>query len=591
MIPAHKSDIPHRSEADQRGFFDTAMALAQTAAARAGPIGHDIVIAGSRIRFVFAGPALETLLMPAIAHRLAPDHGTPDLVIHVWDSASTGVAMCPPPVEQHCFSDRGDIWSFHSAAVRSAFHWSEFSLNLLDLDRAIGMFWVNSSVGLPYWTQASPFRTLFHWWMERRGAQLVHAAVVGTEAGGVLVTGKGGVGKSTTALACLAAGLAYVGDDYVLLTGGDTIMAHSLYRTAKVNVGDVARFAHFAPRLLGGNATAGEEKAIIFLDAGVVDALPVRIVVTPRFGSGNDTVTEPVAPAMLVGAATYTTLAQLPHAGQQTVDFIAGTLDRLPGACLALGRDPAKVVAAVRSLTETPAGRHPAAPHPASGTPLVSVIIPAYQAAHFVADAVGSVVAQGYPKLELIIVDDGSTDAIAEAVEALPIQARLLRQANSGPAAARNLGLRAASGQIIAFLDADDLWPPGKLAAALAWLQDNPETDVVMGHAQLLEQNDDGVFDFVGSPADSFPFYIGAGVYRRQAFARAGLFDPLLRFAEDVDWFASAKRCGLRIDSLDMVTLNVRRHRANSTRHKTGVELSPLQLARNSLLRKRAQTA
>ena len=213
--------------------------------------------------------------------------------------------------------------------------------------------------------------------------------------------------------------------------------------------------------------------------------------------------------------------------------------------------------------------------------------MPVFNAAHFLPEAVASLLDQGHPALEIIVVDDGSTDDIGAAVAALPVEVRFLRQANGGPAAARNLGIRAASAELIAFLDADDLWPAGKLAASLGWLADYPDTDVAIGRAQLLEQGEAGDWQFVGSPAEGFTAYIGAGLYRRRAFERNGLFDPLLRFAEDVDWFASADRTGLVVDRLDLVTLHVRRHPTNSTRDKTGIDLNPVRLARNALDRKR----
>ncbi|QXQ07936.1 glycosyltransferase [Sphingosinicellaceae bacterium] len=416
---------------------------------------------------------------------------------------------------------------------------------------------------------------------ENRDRQLVHAAAVGTPAGGVLITGKGGTRKSTTALACLAAGLDYVGDDYVLLSGGARPAAHSLYRTAKVEVADMARFARFSPRILGDAASAGEAKAVMYLDH-VSDSLPLVAAVTPRFGDSAETGVEPVEPALLAGAATYTTLAQLPHAGQATVDFIAGVLARLPRHRLVLGRDFARVPEAVAALSEQPVTA--SSPRVATA-PLVSVIVPVFNGAHFLPEAIASVLAQNYPAFEIIVVDDGSTDDIAAAVAALPAEVRFLRQANGGPAAARNHGIRAASADLIAFVDVDDLWPAGKLAAALAWLAEHPETDVVIGRAQLIEYG-----SFVGSPADSFACYIGAGLFRRSAFDRNGLFDPLLRFAEDVDWFASAERNGLAVDRLEQIMLNVRRHPGNSTRGKTGIELLPLHLARKALQRKRETT-
>lgn len=587
MIPSHRSDLPHRSEEDQRAFFDAALAQAKAAEASAGIVARDLMLLGSRIRIAFAGPALEPLLFPALAHREVPVEGEPDLLLHVWDSDSTGVAMTPAPVTRHCFSDRGDIWSFHSQRVRSAFQYSEFSISLLDLEAGEGIYWLRASAGLPYWTQASPLRALLHWWTERLGAQLVHAAAVGTDRGGVLITGRGGVGKSTTALACLAAGLDYAGDDYVLLSGGEEVRAHSIYRTAKVNPDNAARFEALGPRMLGAPGTDGSEKAVMFLDQAVVESMPLRAVVTPRFGSGTESGVEPIDAAQLIGAASFTTMAQLPHAGQRNADFIEAQIARLPGSRLVLGSDPAQLVETIRGLIADPVDAAPALS--ASGpAPLISVIIPVYNGAHFLADAVASILAQGHPKLEIIVVDDGSTDAIEPAVAALPVEARFLRKGRSGPAAARNVGLRAAVGEIIAFLDVDDLWPAGKLRASLSWLDEHPETDVVIGNAQLLELGSSGSYAFVGSPDEGFTHYIGAGLYRRRAFERNGHFDPLLRFAEDADWFIRADRNALRVDRIDMVTLHVRRHPANTTRGLDGRELNPLRLVRNALEAKRA---
>ena len=569
-------------------FFRRVLALAGMAEARGDAVVRHVEIAGMVIRFIFASAVLERLLFPALAHRAVVEPVAPELVLHIWDSASTGVAMCPPPVEQHCFSDRGDIWSFQSQRIRSAFHWSEYSLNLLDLGNGEGVFWIRSTEGLPYWTQASPFRTLFHWWARRRGAQLVHAAAVGTAAGGVLITGKGGVGKSTTALTCLGQGFAYAGDDYVLLTTGQTVTAHSLYRTAKVNAGDTDRFARFNPRLLGGTNTEGGEKAVMYLDE-VTHELPLRAVVTPQFGEAADTRFEPIEPTQLIGAASYTTMAQLPHAGQDTMDFIEAQLQRLPTFRMVLGTDPNRAPKAINRLLERPE-RVPASSSQSLARPLVSVIIPVFNAAHMLPEAIASLLAQNYPKLEIIVVDDGSTDALTEAVASLPLEVRLLRQANGGPAAARNLGIRAASGDLLAFLDADDLWVSHKLDAQLMWLDEHLETDVVIGRAQLMEQGEDGAFQAVGSPAESFTCYIGAALYRRQAFQRNGLFDPLLRFGEDADWFANAMHTDTRVDRIDAITLLVRRHARNSTRNLTGIELSPIRLIKNALDRKRERS-
>ncbi len=102
-------------------------------------------------------------------------------------------------------------------------------------------------------------------------------------------------------------------------------------------------------------------------------------------------------------------------------------------------------------------------------TPTISVLIPAYNAAAYVGRAIESALAQTYPPLEILVIDDGSTDPTAEVVARYPAPVRLLRQPNGGPAAARNHGAREAKGEWLSLLDADDLWLPQKLETQLPY--------------------------------------------------------------------------------------------------------------------------
>ena len=124
--------------------------------------------------------------------------------------------------------------------------------------------------------------------------------------------------------------------------------------------------------------------------------------------------------------------------------------------------------------------------------PSVSVIIPAFNYEQYVGAAIDSVLAQGYPQelLEVVVVDDGSSDATAAVVrgyeERHPGTVRLLQQPNSGPEIATNTGLAQTSGELVALLDADDMWMPGKLLAQVAVLQDRPEVNLVFGDMQCV---------------------------------------------------------------------------------------------------------
>ncbi len=114
--------------------------------------------------------------------------------------------------------------------------------------------------------------------------------------------------------------------------------------------------------------------------------------------------------------------------------------------------------------------------------PLVSVVIPSYNSRRFIAEAIDSIRAQGVVDLEVVIVDDGSSDDSAQFIRQYAPEARLISQENTGPAAARNHGISEARGRYIAFLDADDIWLKGKLAAQLRVLESDTSIDICYGH-------------------------------------------------------------------------------------------------------------
>lgn len=590
------SDLPPQTEAQQQAFFDGTLELALRAEALAGARTHVIEVAETRVRLVFAGPTLEALLLPALEHLLV-DGELADLTLHCWDSDSTGIEMAPPPCPRSCFTDRGDIWGFRSRSVRSAFHWSEFSLNLLDTRMRHGVYWVRSAAHLPYWAKASPLRTLLHWWMRENDAHLVHAAAIGGPQGALLITGKGGVGKSTSALACVEAGMHYVADDYLVIKLEPEPRAYTLYNTAKLDARQLDRFASLR-KLVTLSPMAEGDKAVISLrparNAQLARWLPLRAIATPCFGDGDRTEFRPISASALQAAAAFTTMSQLPHAGSDTLDFVGRLVGQVPGFRMHLGSAVAQVPDAVQTLLAHADGElndlAGAVTNPGAGDwPLLSVIVPVYNGAHFLGQAVDAIIAQRYPRLEIIVVDDGSQDDIDAAVAALPVDVRYFSQANAGAGSARNRGIRDASGELLAFLDVDDLWPTDSLRLLVERLLATPELQVVRGHAQLVELDQRaGTCEYVGNPRESFPHYIGAALYRRSAFERIGLFDTTLRFAEDTDWFTRAQEADLPMERLDQVTLLVRRHGANMTHGKSLVELNALRVFKKALDRQRA---
>lgn len=583
-------------EAAQQAFFDAVMRATREAQRRLPVIERHIRLAGVRIRLRFAGQAQCDHFIGPLSHLLADDAGEADATFHIWDSATAKLGVPPPPCPRSHFTDRGDIWGMESPRFLSAFHWVECGLAVMDTQAREAIYWTDDAASLPYWAYASPLRTLLHWTMALFGRQLLHAAVVGTEDGAVLLTGPGGVGKSTTSLLCLADGMDFLGDDYVVVALDPTPRAYSLYSSAKLlqaQAGRLPMLAGLARPPVHFRGHDGPEKTVyqLFpaLAAQMPPSLPLKAILLPQIADREDTGFGPAGFHATNRSAAFTTLAHLPRAGRQSQDFITRLCRALPRAELLLGRDLGAIPGAIRRiLAAPPALAEDGAASDAAERPTVSVVIPVYNGTRFLPGAVRSILAQDWPGLDIVLVDDGSEEDVAAAAAALPVPVRLFRQDNAGPAAARNRGIREARGELIAFLDVDDEWPPGNLQHMAEALLRRPAADVVIGHGQLMREATTGGNDaYVGNPQEGFPWYIAAALYRREAFARVGLFDPALRFGEDADWFRRAEELGVGVERLPTISLLVRRHGGNMTHGKSMVELNALRVLKLALDRQR----
>lgn len=209
-------------------------------------------------------------------------------------------------------------------------------------------------------------------------------------------------------------------------------------------------------------------------------------------------------------------------------------------------------------------------------TPLVSIIVPAYRAAQFIAATLDSILAQTFQDFEIIVVNDGSPDS--EELEKVlePYQSRIIyrRQENRGPSGARNAGIQASCGAYIAPLDADDLWKPEHLAAQLAVLEADPTLDMVYADARIFGDVPEagktlmelrpsrGEVTFERLVTQECSVNICACLIRREILFRAGLFDPTLRGTEDIDMWLRIAMYGGCIAYQRRVLAEYRRHPA-----------------------------
>ncbi|BBK30821.1 GT2 family glycosyltransferase [Stella humosa] len=193
--------------------------------------------------------------------------------------------------------------------------------------------------------------------------------------------------------------------------------------------------------------------------------------------------------------------------------------------------------------------------------PLVSVVVPIFDAGDLLLEAIASIARQGIDDIEVIAVDDGSQDDPATRLSRAALPVVLLHQANKGPSAARNRGLSVARGRFVTFLDADDIWPRHSLAILLAAIEADPACEAAHGQVRrfrdTVEGETDGPATLLGKVAGGFN--LGSALFRRELVARLGGFDETMRTAEDVDFWVRARAAGAVRTTLPDVTLYYRR--------------------------------
>jgi glycosyltransferase involved in cell wall biosynthesis len=222
----------------------------------------------------------------------------------------------------------------------------------------------------------------------------------------------------------------------------------------------------------------------------------------------------------------------------------------------------------------------------------VSVVIPAFNAERYLGDAIESVLSQTCPATELLVVDDGSTDGTAAVAGGFGSPVRCVSQAHGGIGGAVNRGVELARGELLASLDADDVWLPDKLSLQLEALTRRPELDLVFGlmeefHSPDLTPAQRARLELRSEPRPGI--CRGAMLIRRESFARVGMFATDWAVGEFVEWYGRAMDAGLRSEVLDRVLVRRRLHQANSTLLRTDAHGDYVQVLRTTLARRRRE--
>lgn len=223
--------------------------------------------------------------------------------------------------------------------------------------------------------------------------------------------------------------------------------------------------------------------------------------------------------------------------------------------------------------------------------PLISIIIPAYNGAAYLAEAIQSILNQSYRPIEIVVVDNGSQDQTAQIAQSFPL-VRYIYSDRADTALARNKGIEHSHGSLLAFLDQDDVWMPDKLAKQFTFLEKNPAASGVVCQQKMILQSGHDKPHWLKKEflETTQPAYLpSALLVRRSVLDRTNLFDPAYSLTSDVAWFFKAKHSGIEIDLLPEILLLRRIHKDNASNRCAQIQKEILSVLRSSLQERRAK--
>jgi hypothetical protein len=316
--------------------------------ARPAPDDATLLLADRPLDLRFAAPELGERFRPALVSREVDDGPAPDFTLGCWDRVATGIAPPPPPWSNDDFLPRGRIRGLTEGTVRATYEmWSRI-LYLYDRDRRVAIMHAADASMVPRWVDRAPFRTLLTWWAADTGLALLHASSVATDAGAVAIAGASGSGKSTTALACLAAGMQIIGDDACLVDPDPTPRAFSVYGRAKLEPDAAEKLPQLAALAVDRHAEQ------VLLDPGdlLAASAPLRAILVPHVTGERETRVVPLPPADALHVLVPSSMLEGGGIGGGTLQTMGRLVRALPCFRLELGHDLDGVVATVRATLE-----------------------------------------------------------------------------------------------------------------------------------------------------------------------------------------------------------------------------------------------
>ena len=335
-------------------FAELQEIFAASAALHGGPSRCAYRLANHRLELNFAHPDLQRRLSAAFGHLETATGAVPGLSVSVWDEAHASRPIPRPPWTWEHYQSRGEVGGFSGAPFRIWYDIAAGIFSMIDLESGSALAWVRNPATLPIYVSAAPFRMILQAWLSGRGCYFAHAAAVGTAAGAVMLAGAGGAGKSTTSLACLAAGLDFLGDDYCLFTAAARPMVFSVYSSAKLNPAMLPRLPQLDPAVQ--RDAPVEDKRLLLLTecfgARLARSRPVLALLVPSIGDKAATTVERVPSLEAIRALAPTTMRQIAGPDPGAWRAITALARKVPSFRIRLGYDLDSVARRVSALLQ-----------------------------------------------------------------------------------------------------------------------------------------------------------------------------------------------------------------------------------------------
>lgn len=315
------------------------------------PIDRFYQITGLILHLRFSGPALFSRFSPAFDHLLIPASDPCDLTVYLWDAESVPNVMTPLPWSRDDYLPMGFIRGYNDERFVTIFQQESQALNMYDTVTNKAIFCVPDVHKIPSFENGHPLIPLLHSWFSRHERQLVHAGAVGRSDGGVLISGRGGCGKSSTALTCLGSSLSYAGDDFVAVRLSPEPFVYSVYNTGKLEPHHLVNFPHLVS--LHQRKENSKEKILFYLHQKfrekLISGFPIKALLFPQVVKGPSQIL-PITPRETLKALAISTVSLLPGSFALSLKNLAKLTRQIPGYLLELGSDLSAVPALIEDV-------------------------------------------------------------------------------------------------------------------------------------------------------------------------------------------------------------------------------------------------